>query len=88
VHSEVGVQWQHVTELSQVNARVVVWSVTPQLSERRGYCSPRQNNRTDGLPHPHPPHLENNMGQATTQRETRDSRQTHKTERRRNSKTE
>lgn len=39
-------------------------SVTPRLSERRGCCSLRQNNRTDGQPHPHPPLLESNAGQA------------------------
>lgn len=32
-------------------------SVAPPLSGRRGCCSPRQSNRTDGRPHPPPPRL-------------------------------
>lgn len=56
--------------------RVVVRSVTPQLSERRGYCSLRQSNRIDGHPHPHPPLLESDMGQVKTQKYTQGGRQT------------
>lgn len=65
-----------------------MWSVTPQLSERRGYCSLRQNNRTDGHAHPHPPPLESNMGQAKACEETQDRRQTDQTGRKRKRRTE